>query len=65
MILTSGPEGNTMLKTLYEFEKENKNIYDDVREYCIAERVNEEYFRASMVQKGLQKGLKHKLVIIY
>lgn len=49
-----------MLKTLYEFEKENKNNYDDVREYCRAERINEEYFRASAVQKES----KHKLVDI-
>jgi len=49
-----------MLKSLYEYEKNNKNIYDGVKEYCLAERVNEEYFRASMVQKELkQKHMKN------
>ena len=60
MILTSVWEDNSMLNSLYEFEKENKYIYDSIREYCLSERVDEEYFRASVIQKGL----KHKLVKI-
>lgn len=49
-----------MMNRIYMYEISNKNIYDGIREYCIAERVNEEYFRASMRQKGK----KHKLAII-
>ncbi len=42
-----------MLKSLYEHEKANNNIYDGVREYCITEQLNEEYFRASITKNGL------------
>jgi hypothetical protein len=42
-----------MLKSLYEHEKDNKNIYDYVREYCMAEHLNEAYFRASITKNGL------------
>jgi len=35
-----------MLKTLYEHEKSNNIIYDGLREYCVTEKVNEEYLRA-------------------
>ncbi len=34
--------------------------YDSVREYCVVERVDEEYFRASMRQKEK----KYKLTIM-
>lgn len=37
-----------MFKSLYEYEKVNKNNYDGIREYCLAEKLNEEYFRYSM-----------------
>lgn len=37
-----------MLKSLYEHENTNKNIYDGAREYCILELVDEEYFRCSI-----------------
>ena len=39
-----------MLKMFYEAEKNNRNNYDGYREYCIAERVNEDFFRTSMMQ---------------
>lgn len=37
-----------MLKSLYEFEKCNKSIYDSVHEYCLAEKMNEEQLRVSI-----------------
>jgi len=42
-----------VLKSLYEHEIDNKNIYDGVREYCLAEQVNEEYLRGSVSKSGL------------
>jgi hypothetical protein len=57
MMLTSVWEDNSMLNSLYEFEKENKYTYDAIKEYCLAERVDEEYFRASIVQKRLKNKL--------
>jgi hypothetical protein len=48
------------MENIYMQEKSNKRIYDGVREYCMVEQVNEEYFRASMGQKGW----KHKPAII-
>lgn len=35
-----------MLLNVYEFEKRNQNVYDDVRIYCKLEKVNEEHFRS-------------------
>lgn len=43
-----------MFKSYYEHEKVTKNIYDGVREYCITEQVNEEYFRSSIGKDGLR-----------
>lgn len=48
------------MSKIYMNEISNNNIYDSVREYCVVERVNEEYFRASMRPKEK----KHKLAII-
>ncbi len=45
-----------MLKSLYEYENTNKNIYDDAREYCIFEQVNEEYFRCSIRDSRRKRG---------
>ena len=46
-----------MLKTLYEHEKSNNIIYDGLREYCVTEKVNEEYLRASI--RAIRLGYKH------
>jgi hypothetical protein len=43
-----------MLKCLYEHVGDNKNNYDDVREYCMAEHLNEAYFRTSITKNGLR-----------
>ncbi|HPU45150.1 MAG TPA: hypothetical protein PLF05_02860 [Thermoclostridium sp.] len=40
-----------MLNSLYEYEKTINNIHDGIREYCKAEKVNEEYLRSSMYEK--------------
>jgi hypothetical protein len=40
-----------MLRSLYELEKRNKAIYDNVHEYCLAEKVNEEQLRISIKKK--------------
>jgi hypothetical protein len=56
-----------MFKSLYEFEKINKNNYDGIREYCLAEKVNEEYYRYSMNKNKMgdkPKGLMVKSMII-
>ena len=39
-----------MFKNLYEYEKDNRNIYDEVRQYCMAEHLNEEYLRDSIIK---------------
>lgn len=48
-----------MYRNLYEYEICNKIKYDCIREYCKAEHVNEEHFRAFM----LNSGRKHKAPI--
>lgn len=53
-----------MLKSLYEHEKDNKNIYDDIRKYCMAEQVNEAHFRASIKKPGLEYKPVNKRIII-
>lgn len=35
-----------MYNSYYEYEKCHNNIYDQIREYCICERVNEEHLRS-------------------
>ncbi len=40
-----------MLRSLYEVGKCNKTIYDNVHEYCLAEKVNEEQLRISIKKK--------------
>jgi len=30
---------------LYEYEKRNNDVHDGIREYCLCERINEEYLR--------------------
>jgi hypothetical protein len=35
----------------YEYEKLNKVVYDDLREFCLCERINEEYMR-SLIKKN-------------
>jgi hypothetical protein len=53
-----------MLKSLYEHKKTNKNIYDGIRQYCIVERVNEEYLRSSISENGLGgKPIKRYIII--
>lgn len=44
-----------MFTSLYELEKCNKTNYDSVREYCLVEKVNEEYLRAAIRKnKGVE-----------
>ena len=40
-----------MLKSLYEFEKCDRTIYDSIHEYCLTEKVNEERLRISIKKK--------------
>lgn len=37
-----------MFKTFYEFENKNIITNDKVSEYCMAEHLNEDYFRFNM-----------------
>lgn len=48
-----------MYRNLYEYEICNKIKYDGIREYCKAEHMNEEHFRAFMHKSGW----KHKVPI--
>lgn len=52
-----------MLKSLYEHEKGNRAIPDDVRKYCIDEQINEEYFR-TFIRKNKLGGKSMKKNII-
>lgn len=49
---------------IYEFEKITKNIYDDVREYCITEKVDEEYLRSSLIKDGEKKSMKRIIISV-
>ena len=40
-----------MLKSLYEFEKCDRTIYDSIHEYCLTEKVSEEQLRVSVKKK--------------
>ena len=40
--------GITMLKTFYEYENEKVITNDLISEYCMAEQLNEEYFRYNL-----------------
>lgn len=54
-----------MLRSFYEFEKTTKNrIYDNIREYCKAEQVNEEHFRACLRRKGKMGSMKKAVIIL-
>lgn len=53
-----------MFIDLNEFEKCNKTNYDCVREYCLGEKVNEEYLRAVIrSNKGLADKSTKKIKI--
>lgn len=52
-----------MLNLFYEYEKTNRIIYDNVREYCLAEQLNEEYFRSSIKNRGGSKHMKKHIMI--
>lgn len=53
-----------MYRSLYEQEKVNKINYDDIREYCKAEQVNEEYLRYSIRKNGLEDKPTIKNIIL-
>jgi hypothetical protein len=42
----------------YYYEKQNREIHDDVREFCLCERVNEEYLRTNIKKYGLLGKIK-------
>lgn len=44
------------------YYKCNKNVYDGLRDYCICERVNEEYLR-TLVEKPLVEKPKHFSIV--
>jgi len=41
-----------ILGSLYEHEKTNRDVYDNIREYCAIEQVDEEYLRSSIRKNG-------------
>lgn len=50
-----------MLNLFYEYENTNRIIYDNVREYCLAEQLNEEYFRSSIADQKTMEVIKNSL----
>jgi hypothetical protein len=52
--------GGTKMHLLfcYEYEKLNKVVYDDLRDFCLCERVNEEYVR-SLIKKTNHFGIRN------
>ena len=50
-----------MLKSLYEFEKSDRTIYDNIHEYCLTEKVNEEQLRVSVTKKNRIESLQKML----
>lgn len=50
-----------MLKSLYEFEKRDRTIYDNIHEYCLTEKVNEEQLRVSVTKKNRIESLQKML----
>lgn len=53
-----------MFNDFYEFEKDNKNIYDGAREYCMAENINEEYLRAYIRSVFMRKREIKKMILV-
>lgn len=43
-----------MLINLYEYEKTGKKTFDNIREYCLTEKVSEDYLRSSICKTGLR-----------
>lgn len=53
-----------MFTNLYEHEVTTKNTYDGLREYCVIEKVNEEYLRGSIRKKREHFSMKRKAAIL-
>ncbi|HCA29415.1 MAG TPA: FMN-binding protein [Ruminococcaceae bacterium] len=52
-----------MYVNLYEHEETAKNKYDGIRQYCIAEKVPEDYLRGSIGRKSRLAPMKRKTKI--